>query len=67
MAIHFTIIIKLQMILRTGILQTEELVYRVLMVIPFCCTMPGGEIVMGASRSANVFVNYDNLETNTFT
>lgn len=34
---------------------------------PYCCTLPTGEIVFGAYGSENVFVNSDNLATNTFT
>lgn len=33
---------------------------------PYCATLPTGEIVFGAYGSENVFVNSDNLVTNTF-
>ncbi|MGM9937980.1 MAG: LamG-like jellyroll fold domain-containing protein [Candidatus Ornithomonoglobus sp.] len=33
---------------------------------PYCCTLPTGEVVFGAYGSENVFVNSDNLKTNTF-
>lgn len=34
---------------------------------PYCCTLPTGEFVVGSYGSENVFVNSDNLATNSFT
>lgn len=32
---------------------------------PYCCTMPNGEIVINSAASGDVFVNRDNMTTNT--